>query len=136
MASTQKYFSTFDSFNKFLEISWRVLFFLFLLHHFVEVLYDMKNCEISHLHQKNCLKDMFSNSPPWSLLTTSKDSSLCFKKNSHVNLEKSSKITNPYLVPLRLVVLTGPNKSMWRSSSGLLVDIIFFEWKLFWLVLL
>lgn len=94
---------------------------------------------------KNYLKEKFSNSPLWSLLTTmifepfsfltflqnvlkaSKDLSLCFNNNTHVNLKKSSTITNPYLLPLRLAVLTGSSRYMWRSSSDLVVNIIFFE---------
>ena len=53
-------------------------------------------------------------------------SSLCAKNEIHVNLEKSSRTTNPYLLPPKLVILVGPKRPRCNNSSGLDVDTIFF----------
>ena len=44
---------------------------------------------------------------------------------THVYQEKSSTITNAYDLPPRFVVLEGPNKSIWRSSRGLNIEMKF-----------
>ena len=44
--------------------------------------------------------------------------------------KKSSTITKPYRFPLKLVVLSGPNRFMWRSSKGLWVETKSFILKL------
>lgn len=61
----------------------------------------------------------------------SRESSFCFKNKTQVNLEKSSTITRSYFFPLRLVVLKGAKRSMWRSLTGLFVKVVFLEWKFF-----
>ena len=48
---------------------------------------------------------------------------------THVNLEKSSTMTSPYLLPPKLVVLVGPKRSRCNNSSGLDVDTTFLDLK-------
>ena len=56
-------------------------------------------------------------------------SSLCVKNKTQVYLGKPSTTTNPYFLPLRLIVLVGPNKSKCNSSRGLDIDTTFFDLK-------
>ena len=56
-------------------------------------------------------------------------SSLCAKNETHVNLEKSSTITKPYLLPPKLVVLVDPKRPRCNNSSGLDVDTMFLDLK-------
>ena len=56
-------------------------------------------------------------------------SSLCAKNKTHVNLEKSSTTTKPYLLPPKLVILMDPKRSKCSSSSDLDVDAIFLDLK-------
>ena len=69
----------------------------------------------------------------WSLfenvLKASQASSLWIRNITHVNLEKSSTITRPYFLLLRLVVLVGPNRSRCKNSSDLVVDTTLLLWK-------
>ena len=86
----------------------------------------------------------FSNSVPWSDLkcfnlkplilwtflakvtNSSNVSSLIWRKITQLYLEKSSAITNIYLLSYLLWTRIGPHKSMWINLSGLCVLTIFF----------
>ena len=60
-------------------------------------------------------------------------SSLCAKNEIHVNLEKSSTTTSPYLLSPKLVILVGPKRSRCNKSSGPDVDITFLDLKDFFI---
>ena len=66
-------------------------------------------------------KNLFFNSFSKNMKMREKTSSLCSKKKTYVNLEKSSTKTKIKWLSLRLLVLVGPNKSMWINSKGLIV---------------
>ena len=103
IASAQKILATLVSLIMVLAISCNVLFFRFTTPFCWGVLGQEKSCEIP-FSLKNISSFLFSNSPPWSLLTltilrsfsfwtwlqkvtnTECDSSLCLKNFTHVHL--------------------------------------------------
>ena len=141
-------FSMLVSLIMVLAISCKVLFFLSTTPFCCEVIGQDKSWEIP-FSSNRFSKYLFSNYPPWSLLTltilrfisfwtwvqkvvkTECDSSLCLRNFTHVHMLQSSIMTNPYFFPLIDAVFTGPNKSMWRSSNDQEVETTLFILKKF-----
>ena len=127
--SAQKDNGSPESASMVLAASIRVLFFLSTTP-FCSGVLGMLNCLAIPFDTQNSSNSLFLNSVPLSLLKTFTGKSYCFstfvtnsfripavsslewRKKVHVNLEKSSTITSQYLFFLRLMICTGPNRSM------------------------
>ena len=99
---------------------------------FHQIRFQWKHFQV--LLHDHSLQRQFSNLSFWTFLqnflNASKVSSLWERNKTHMNLEKSLTITNPYLFPPMLSILVGPNKSACSSSRILSEVTAFLGWKL------
>lgn len=117
------------------------IYFSFSQYHSVEYFLIRKIMRY-HFHERRFQRKYFQIQPPESLfieiifnflpnfLNVLKDSSLWKMNKIHVNLKKSSTITNSYLFPSKLSVLVWSNKYLCSSPRTLYVITAFLGWKL------